>query len=43
MSKAKLDKQILLYKQEHPNTKMSDAEIKAMIKEELQKGGENSK
>lgn len=43
MNKARLDKQILLYKQEHPNTKMSDAEIKAMIKEELQKGGENSK
>ena len=43
MNKANVDKRILLYKQDHPNTKMSDAEIKAMIIEELKKGGENSK
>ena len=43
MDKVQLDKKVLSYKQNHPNTKMSDAEIKAMIKEELQKGGENSK
>ena len=42
-NKATVDKQVLLYKQAHPNTTMSDAEIKTMIKEELQKGGEKSK
>ena len=36
-------KEAIRYQKEHPNTKMSDAEIKTMIKEELQKGGENSK
>ena len=43
INKSMMDKKILQYKQDHPNTKMSDAEIKAMIKEELQKGGGNSK
>ena len=43
MDKVQLDKKVLSYKQNHPNTKMSDAEIKTMIKEELQKGGEKSK
>ena len=43
INKSMMDKKILQYKQDHPNTKMSDAEIKAIIKEELQKGGENSK
>ena len=35
MNKVKVDKQVLLYKQEHPNTEMSDAEIRDMIKKEL--------
>ena len=35
MNKVKVDKQVLLYKQEHPNTKMTDSEIEAMIKKEL--------
>ena len=43
MNKVQLDKKVLLYKQDHPNTTMTDKEIKAMIQEELQKGGENSK
>jgi hypothetical protein len=32
-----VDKEELLYKQEHPNTNMSDSEITAMVKEKLQK------
>lgn len=36
MNKVDMDKRILNYKAEHPNTKMTDAEIKAMIKEEMQ-------
>ena len=43
INKANISKRVLVYKQDHPNTKMSDAEIKAMIIEELKKGGENSK
>ena len=35
MNKVKVDKQVLLYKQEHPNTKMTDAEIRVMFKNEL--------
>ena len=35
MNKVKVDKQVLLYKQEHPNTEMSDAEIRDMVKKEL--------
>ena len=35
MNKVKVDKQVLLYKQEHPNTKMTDAEIRDMVKKEL--------
>ena len=35
MNKIKIDKQVLLYKQEHPNTKMTDSEIEDMIKKEL--------
>ena len=42
-NKARVDKEVLLYKQDHPNTNMTDKEIKAMIQEELQKGGGNSK
>lgn len=36
MNKVDMDKRVLNYKAEHPNTKMTDAEIKAMIKEEMQ-------
>lgn len=43
ISKVQLDKKVLQYKQDHPNTNMTDKEIKAMIQEELQKGGGNSK
>ena len=35
ISKMNVDKRVLKYKEEHPNTEMSDAEIKKMIKEEL--------
>ena len=35
ISKMDVDKRALKYKEEHPNTEMSDAEIKKMIKEEL--------
>ena len=35
ISKMAVDKGVLKYKEEHPNTEMSDAEIKKMIKEEL--------
>ena len=35
INKAKVDKKVLLYKQDHPNTKMTDAEIRDMIKKEL--------
>ena len=35
ISKMDVDKRVLKYKEEHPNTEMSDAEIKKMIKEEL--------
>jgi hypothetical protein len=36
-NKAMVDKEVLLYKQAHPNTTMSEAEITAMVKEELKK------
>lgn len=36
-NKAMVDKEVLLYKQEHPNTNMSDSEITAMVKEKLKK------
>lgn len=36
MNKIDMDKRVLNYKAEHPNTKMTDAEIKAMIKEQMQ-------
>ena len=35
INKMDVDKRALKYKEEHPNTEMSDAEIKKMIKEEL--------
>ena len=35
ISKMDVDKRALKYKEEHPNTEMSDVEIKKMIKEEL--------
>ena len=31
LTKADIDKKVLLYKQEHPNTKMSDAEIEKLV------------
>ena len=34
-NKAMVDKEVLLYKQSHPNTSMSDAEIVEMVKEDL--------
>ena len=33
--KAKIDKNVLLYKEQHPNTKMTDSEIREMVKKEL--------
>lgn len=36
MNKAKIDKAVLNYKAEHPNTKMSDAEIKEMVVKQLE-------
>ena len=36
-NKAMVDKEVLLYKQAHPNTNMSDSEITAMVKEKLKK------
>ena len=36
-NKAKVDKEVLLYKQEHPNTNMSDSEITTMVKEQMKK------
>ena len=36
-NKAMVDKEVLLYKQAHPNTNMSDSEITAMIKEQMKK------
>ena len=35
VNKVRIDKQVLLYKQDHPNTKMTDAEIRDMVKKEL--------
>ena len=34
-NKAQIDKKRLEYKELHPNTKMTDSEIEAMIKKEL--------
>ena len=36
-NKAMVDKEVLLYKQAHPNTNMSDSEITAMVKEQMKK------
>ena len=36
-NKATVDKEVLLYKQAHPKTTMSDAEITNMVKETLKK------
>ena len=36
-NKAMIDKEVLLYKQAHPNTNMSDSEITDMVKEQLKK------
>ena len=36
-NKAMVDKKVLLYKQAHPNTNMSDSEITAMVKEQMEK------
>ena len=35
--KYNVDKRVLEYKNQHPNTKMSDAEIKAMVEEQIKK------
>ena len=40
MNKIDMDKRVLKYKEEHPNTNMTNAEIKAMIKEEWAKAQE---
>lgn len=37
-TKANIDKQVLLYKQDHPNTKMSDAEIEELVKKQIEQG-----
>ena len=37
MRKYDVNKRVLQYKNEHPNTKMSDAEIKAMVEEQIKK------
>ena len=34
-TKANIDKKVLLYKQDHPNTKMSDAEIEELVKKQM--------
>ena len=36
ISKVTIDKRILQYKEAHPNSKMSDAEIRQMVKKELE-------
>lgn len=36
MNKMSIDKGVLKYKEAHPNTKMSDAEIRQMVKKELE-------
>ena len=36
-NKARVDKEVLLYKQTHPDTTMSDSEITDMVKEQLKK------
>lgn len=35
ISKTMVEKRVLLYKNEHPNTKMTDSEIREMVKKEL--------
>lgn len=35
MSKTAIDKQVLLYKREHPNTDMSDSELRKMFKQQM--------
>ena len=35
LTKADVDKKVLLYKQDHPDTKMTDKEIRDMVKKEL--------
>lgn len=37
MNNAQVSKRVLQYKEKHPNSKMSDAEIKAMVKEQMEK------
>ena len=34
-TKANIDKKVLLYKRDHPNTKMSDAEIEELVKKQM--------
>lgn len=41
MNKAKIDKAVLNYKAEHPNTKMTDAEIKEMVVKQLEEENKN--
>lgn len=41
-TKANIDKQVLLYKQDHPNTKMSDAEIEKLVKKQMEQAGYNN-
>lgn len=41
MNKAEIDKAVLNYKAEHPNTKMSDAEIKEMVVKQLEEENKN--
>jgi hypothetical protein len=43
MNKAKIEKAVLNYKAEHPNTKMTDAEIKEMITKQIEEENESKK
>ena len=37
ISKYQVDRRVMEYKSKHPNTNMTDAEIKAMVKEQIKK------
>lgn len=43
MEKAKIEKRILTYKAEHPDTKMTDAEIKEMIAKQIEEENNSKK
>lgn len=43
MTKAKIDKAVLMFKAEHPNTKMTDAEIKEMVIKQIEEMNKSKK